>query len=176
METTGHTLNLQRLEVLYIVKTLGALEEAELERYCIENNLFSYMDLRIILSELVEESFLFALPGVGSQAYLLSSKGREGLEQFLTSVPYSLRERIDETGREWKMQIRKERQVFADFQEHGRVCVVRLYLMDEGVLLMDLTIELPSKEQAAALCRRWREDTANTYQRVLAALAGPQAD
>lgn len=164
----------KKMMLLYIIKWMGALERNELDRFILENQLLEYIDAHLLLDQLVDAGLLLRLESEGMLYHLLTDAGRDCIEHMGSTLAYSIRKNLETTCADWRAKFRREKMIFAQYSTHARGCAAELYMLDEGVELIRLRIELGSVAAAKAVCARWREDPAGTYTRLLDALGVEQ--
>ncbi len=159
-----------KLLLLYIISRMGAMDDQSLERFVLENGLMGYMEARLALAELLEAGLLQALDDQPPRVYLITGDGTKTLELFQTKLPYSRRNKVEELCAAWRAKLRREKQVLAQYRPHPGGCTVRLFLLEESMRLLDISLDLPDVESARKLCEDWEKNTAQLYTAVLQAL------
>ena len=164
-----------KLLLLYIINRMGAMDEQALEQFILENELMDYLDSRTTVNDLADQGLLLPLSDEKGKLFLISPPGMEALEMYETSLPYSRRVQVDELCASWRSRLLKEKQVMAQYMPHRGGCIARLYFLEGGISMADISLELPDTETAKRLCQAWEEDPAGLYNAVLGALGVREA-
>lgn len=117
----------------------------EPERFVLENGLMGYMEARLALAELLEAGLLQALDDQPPRVYLITGDGTKTLELFQTKLPYSRRSKVEELCAAWRAKLRREKQVLAQYRPHPGGCTVRLFLLEESMRLLDISLDLAGR-------------------------------
>ncbi|MGL5244427.1 MAG: DUF4364 family protein, partial [Sarcina sp.] len=48
--------------------------------------------------------------------------------------------------------------------------LVNLKAMENGSVLIDLTVSVPSKDEAKAICSKWKNNSSDIYHKIITAL------
>ncbi len=159
-----------KLMLLFVIRRMGAMDDQSLERFLLENGLMSYMDARLCLADLQEAGLLQPLEDETPKVYLITPAGMQTLEMFERNLPYSRRMEAERLCTIWRAKLRRERQVLAQYEPEIGGCAVRLYFVEEGIRLADVTLQVADVPAAKELCARWEENPAQLYTAILKAL------
>lgn len=162
------TLTEQKLVILYTLDKLGASTALQLLRFLVENELMDYIEMQIATAELTEAGLLRRPTHELGPLYALSEQGHQALSMFQQKIPYSRREQIERVARVWRQRFREEKQVLADFvqQESGEY-LVRLRLLEQELNLLDLSLSVPTREQAHQMIKNWPERAGEVYRSIM---------
>ena len=157
-----------QLVILYMLKQLGSATDANLLDFLTEARIMNYIELMPALGRLSQEGSLSEAPEGVHRRYSLNSSGEELLQLYGGRIPFSVKEEIDRRVPEWQASLRAQRDFQADMAETPRGDFdVSLRMMERGRAVMTVTIELPSSEIAARLCRRWRNQGGDVYRALI---------
>jgi hypothetical protein len=107
-----------KLTILYYIQISKLdLTREQLYRAMVENDAMSYFDYESCMHELEEDAFIAAVPRAFGQGYRVSVRGADVLEQFVESLPVSLREKLDRYARGHMEQMRQQTQIVSDMEE-----------------------------------------------------------
>jgi DNA-binding PadR family transcriptional regulator len=160
-----------KLLLLYILESVGTLSNIELQRFCAQSAPIDYMELQLLLHELVQASLIDILPALGT-SYQLTAKGAEALCLFKERIAYSRRERVDQASAQWKETIEIERQSEAHITAapDGNF-YVHMHLKSEELPYCDITVCVPSRKQAWAIQGNWKRKAIDLYALILTELS-----
>lgn len=158
-----------RLLLLYIFEKIGDMTATQLTRFCMEYEFIAYIDLQLLLAELIDGELIIR-SNQHIAIYTLSTQGRETLRLFETRIPHSRREFVDEKAVIWRERFRGERQVRTEVWPTGDgsgSAFAEMVVMEGDTLLFSLRMQAPSARDARQLCARFREQSAQVYQTIL---------
>lgn len=132
---------------------------------CSANKWIAYMDLKPILTDLVEAEFLYvtANPNQGT-LYTITTSGRSCLAQFFTRIPASVREDISKFVKENRLKYRRKQEYFSDYFKNadGSYTVV-LRIIEPTQSTMDLRLNVPNRTTAKYIYTKWKDKAAQVY-------------
>ncbi len=165
------TMTEQKLVALYALDQLGPTTALQLLRFMVENELMDYIALQLATAELDEMGLLRKLPHELGALYAPSTQGYETLKLFQRRIPRSRIALVDEAAPIWKRRFREEKQVLADWETTASgEYQVRMKLMEGELPLLDMTLNLPTREQAARFCARWPALASELYAHMMRTL------
>ena len=107
-----------KLTILYTIHASKVdITREQLYRVMVENDVMSYFDYQNCMHELEEDAFIAAVPRAFGQTYRVSVRGADVLDQFVESLPVSLRERLDRYAREHREEMLLQTQIVSDMDE-----------------------------------------------------------
>ncbi len=171
-----------KLTILYYIQSSKLdLTREQLYRAMVENDAMSYFDFECCLHELEEDAFVAAVPRAFGQGYRLSVRGTDVLEQFVESLPVSMRDRLDRYAREHIEEMRMQTQIVSDMEElSGGGYLVRLRALENSAAVMELTLRVATREMAQRIRHNWETESESLYplllERLLSGEAPPAAD
>lgn len=133
----------------------------------------NYFEFADALAELTETGCIVSFKtDAGISEYTLTEKGRAAALTLQSSLPPSVRDKSLEAAKSiiQRRRIEKENLVSITRTEDGYK--VHMLVTDIGTDLMELSLFMPTREQASAVKERFLGDPAGTYMEVLKALAG----
>lgn len=161
-----------KLTILYYLSAskVGITRE-QLYRVMVENNVMSFFDYQSCMHELEEDTFIAAVPKAAGQAYRLSVRGADVLEQFVESLPVSLRERLERYAREHREEMLLETQIVSDMEElPSGGYLVHLRALEESAAIMELTLRVATREMAQRMRSNWERECEPLYAQMLTTL------
>ncbi|MGN0628095.1 MAG: DUF4364 family protein [Oscillospiraceae bacterium] len=133
----------------------------------------NYFEFADALAELEETGCVVSFKtDAGISEYILTDKGKAAALTLQNSLPPSVRDKSLEAAKSiiQRRRIEKENLVSITRTEDGYK--IHMLVTDIGTDLMELSLFMPTREQAYAVKERFLNDPAGTYMKVLEALAG----
>ena len=153
-------LTLYKLIILYMLKKVDfPLTNAQISEFVLDQEYTTYFTLQQAISELVEAGLIRMETIRNTSQYYLTEDGDMTLGYFTQKI------------QENKMALRNEVAIVADYYkntagEYSVHCEVKEKKGD----LLDLTISVPDKEQAIAMCNHWGKRCQEIYEYVMGTL------
>lgn len=162
---------------ILICHILAELDEPmgfdELTEAILSDGTANYFEFADALSELKETSCIVTFKtDSGINEYTLTEKGKAAAKTLEGDLPLSIREKSVKNARDiiQRRRIEKENLVTITKTEDGYMIHIRV--TDIGTDLMDLSLFMPTREQALAVKEKFLSDPAGAYMGVLSSLAG----
>ncbi len=161
-----------KLTILYYVRASRMdITREQLYRVMVENDLMSYFDYQSCMHELEEDAFIAAVPRAFGQAYRVSAHGLDVLEQFVESLPVSLRERLERYASEHREEMLLQTQIVSDMEElPSGGYLVRLRALEQNAAIMELSIRVATRDMAQRMRSNWEKDSESLYAYLLTTL------
>ncbi|MPQ42654.1 DUF4364 family protein [Clostridium tarantellae] len=161
-----------KLLLLYIIKSIKyPISNAQLTDIILENSFINYFMLQQYISELISSEFL-KYEEIDSKEFLvLTNKGDKVLFFFKDRISKNKLKLIDDYINAKVESIKKELNICSDYTiDENSSFLVNLKAMENGSVLMDLTISVPSKDEAKSLCSKWKNNSSDIYHKIINAL------
>ena len=161
-----------KLIILYYIRAAKMdITREQLYRVMVENDVMSYFDYQSCMHELEEDAFIAAVPRAFGQAYRVSVHGADVLDQFVESLPVSLRERLELYAREHREEMLLQTQIVSDMEElPSGGYVVRLRALEQNAAVMELSIRVATRDMAQRMRSNWEKDSESLYAYLLTTL------
>lgn len=173
MTARNPSMTEQKLVTLCALERLGPTTALQLLRFMVENELMDYIALQLAMAELDEMGLLRKIPHELGALYALSEEGFSTLRMFHKRIPHSRMRQIEAAAPAWKHRFREEKQVMADWsQDTMGEYTVRLRLLEGEMPLLDMSLSLPTREQAVTFCTNWPRRAGELYARLMHELGG----
>ncbi|WP_243113084.1 DUF4364 family protein [Ruminococcus sp. Marseille-P6503] len=127
-------------------------------------NYFLYSEA---VSEMLENKTLTLEEQEGTSYYLLTEKGREGAQSFKKLVSKSVRDRIYAAGLRFFAKLKAEHDVSFEIVPAKKGYSVHCTCEDNGLVLMDMTLYAPDREQAEYIKSKIMMNPTDFYCRVM---------
>ena len=161
-----------KLIILYYIRASKMdITREQLYRVMVDNDLMSYFDYQSCMHELEEDAFIAAVPRAFGQAYRVSVHGSDVLDQFVESLPVSLRERLELYSREHREKMLLQTQIVSDMDElPSGGYIVRLRALEQNAVVMELSIRVATRDMAQRMRANWERDSEPLYAYLLTTL------
>ncbi len=133
----------------------------------------NYFEFADALSELEDTGCVVTFKtDAGISEYTITEKGKAAALTLQNDLPPSVRDKSVETAKNiiQRRRIEKENLVSITRTEDGYK--IHILVTDIGTDLMELSLFMPTREQAFAVKERFLSDPAGTYMKVLGSLTG----
>lgn len=160
---------LYKLMSLYMLKQVNIpLSNAQLTEFFLEHEYTTYFTLQQVLNELLESGLIRMHSNHSTTRYEITREGEDTLEYFGKSVSPAIIDDMNEYLRENRLRIRNESGIISDFYKStNQDYIVHCEIREGKSVLMDLSLSVPDKEQAEAMCSRWEERNQEIYSFVM---------
>lgn len=158
-----------KLLLLYIFdKIKYPISNAQITQIILENSFINYFTLHQYISELLTANFLEYTTENSKQRLFITEKGSKVLSMFQGRLSKGKLEIIDNYLKIHLENIKKEITVTADYTiENKSNYIVSLRAVENGNLLIDLKLNLPSNKQARDLCSKWKNSSSELYDKII---------
>ena len=164
-----------KLIILYLIEKIEIpLSNSEICQFALEKNLMDYFSVQQYLSEMVESGLLEVTTENNSTRYTITADGEETLNYFIKHISNYAKTVINNYAMENSKRIRAEYAVTANyFQEMNNEYTVKcgVYDSDGTTALMELSVNVATKDQARIICRNWKNNVADLYGKIMLTLA-----
>lgn len=164
------SLTLYKLMVLYMLDNLDfPLTNSQLSEFFVNHGYTSYFHLQQAVNELAESQFVREELIRNTTHYHLTQNGKEALQMFESKISDAIKHDILDYFKQNKYQLRKEVNITAEYyplKKKGEY-MVDAQIKERGTVLMELKINVVSKEQAIAICDKWAEKSDSVYCQVM---------
>ena len=163
------SLTLYKLMIIYMLDNLDfPLTNSQLSEFFVNEGYTDYFHLQQAINELIESEFIRGEVIRNTTSYHQTESGKEVLEMFDTKIPDAIKDDILAYFAENKYQLRRESEITADYYPLNRgEYMVTAQIKERGNILMELNINVVSKEQAVAICDSWTRKSDSVYSKVM---------
>ncbi|MBO5158777.1 MAG: DUF4364 family protein [Lachnospiraceae bacterium] len=140
------------------------LTNAQISDFILTKEYTNYFTLQQVLAELVETELAEVHTVRNSSYYHMTEKGKETLNFFGDMVSPAIHEDIDKYFKDNAIALRDEMSVRADYYENNHEeYSVRLRVMEKDSPVIDLTLSVPTENQANSICDNWKKKNQKIY-------------
>ena len=147
-------LTLYKLMILYLIEKVDfPLSNSQISEFILDKGYTNYFTVQRAFHELEEENMLRVKQIRNMSHYALSDEGSEAIEMFEYQIPYELR---------------KEASVTADFYpSKGDEYTVNLKIREKENLLLEINLNVVSRDQAVYICDHWEKKHSDVYSMLI---------
>lgn len=159
-------LTLYKLIVLYMLDRVSfPLTKAQVSDFIQEREYTTFFTLQQVIAELIDTQLITANTILNRTQLALTDEGRETLRFFGSRISAAIKEDIENYLSEKEFALRNEASVSANYYKStSGEYEARLTAKDRGITLVDITISVPVKEVAEAVCENWQKKNEAVYQ------------
>ena len=159
-------LTLYKLMILYLIEKVDfPLSNSQISEFILDTN---YLTVQRAFHELEEENMLRVKQIRNMSHYALSDEGSEAIEMFEYQIPNSIKEDIAQFLKEKEYELRKEASVTADFYpSKGDEYTVNLKIREKENLLLEINLNVVSRDQAVYICDHWEKKHSDVYSMLI---------
>ena len=165
-------LTLYKLIILYMLDRVDfPLSNSQISDFMLNKEYTTYFKLKQALSELIDAGFIQEEPVRNRTLYNLTEDGASTIGLFRKNISHAIRQDVNDYLREKQYELKNEVSVKADYyrntnQEYSVHCRV----MENTLPLIDLTITVPSEEEAKTVSNNWQKKSQEIYAQIMAGL------
>lgn len=165
----SESIILYKLIILYMLNKVDfPLNNAQISDFILEKEYTSYFTIQQAISEMIDSELIRVETIRNSSYYHLTQEGENTLQFFGNKISDAIIEDIHEYIKNNKFQLRNEGSILADYYKTtNQDYAVRCQVKEKDSNLIDLTLTVPTKEQAEAICNNWNEESQNIYAYII---------
>ncbi|MGL4663537.1 MAG: DUF4364 family protein [Clostridium butyricum] len=158
-----------KLLMLYVLKAIKEpISNTQLTEIILENNFINYFTFQQYLSELEEAKFVEYHKANDKNLLILTKHGDTVLSLFKSRLSPTKIAIIDQYIKNKIESIKKELTIHADYTlGDNDSFIVDLKAVENQALLMELKLSVPSKNQAVAICNKWKDNPSDIYNTII---------
>lgn len=144
------------------------LSGTQLSAFFLEKDYTNYFTVQEALHELDESAFIKKEATHNNTRYSVTPAGAETLSFFAEKLSDGIQSDIRDYLTENRLSIRETASVLADYYKApGERYAVRCQLKEKESPRIDLTITVPNKEIAEAICDNWKQQSEHVYEYLM---------
>ncbi len=162
---TSASLKLYKLIILYFLnKTNQPMSNAIISDFILDNGYTDYFSIQQTLTSLTADKMITAEQTYSACYYTITSTGQEMLELFITKLPDDTKFQIDNYMKDNMERILEETTIHIDFtQINQNEYLAKGSVIERGSVIMEMSLSVPTEENAAKACKRFKEKSAEIY-------------
>ncbi len=160
-----------KVVLLYALKKFGfEVSEDQLMEMCLKLKFMNYYEFRLFLDELRDVEHVNEIKRVHGVFYTLTIAGENAIDSHLKELPEVNRKKIEDYCREHSERLQKESCVMAEYFKISEAQYrVILRIIENGITSFELSFLATTKEEAAKLALRWRQNSYDIYPEIFEA-------
>lgn len=166
------SLTLYKLIILFLLDKVDfTLTNTQLSDFLLEKEYTNYFNIQQSLSELIEAEFVNSESIGHNSHYRITDSGRETLSFFGNMIPTGIQEDSLMYLRNNKYSLRNEVSTLSEYFEAKKgEYTVRLRVIEKDESIIDLSLSVPTTEDASRICNSWKTRSQQIYAYVLSNL------
>ncbi|BCN29687.1 DUF4364 family protein [Anaeromicropila herbilytica] len=172
---SNESLTLYKLIILFILDKVDfAMTNAQISDFILEKEYTNYFNIQQAISELVDSELIIRHTIRNSSHYKITPSGQETLEFFNTKISDAIKKDIEEYLHVNKYTLREEVSTISDyFQSKKDEYMVRCQVKERGTAIIDLSIAVPTEDEAILICNSWKSKSQDVYAYLIRTLMNP---
>lgn len=169
---TPESLQLYKLIILYFLNQAGQpMPNAILSDFILESGYTDYLSIQQTLSELTEDGMILVEQTPQKSYYTIAEIGKETLRFFGNQLPTDTRRQIDEYLKTNQLAIVENTSIKTDYTRiRCNEYLATGCIYERGSKLLEVSLNVPSEEEAVAFCKRFTEKNDDVYAQLLTLL------
>lgn len=171
------TNTLYKLIVLYMLDNLDfPLTNSQISEFILEKGYTDYFTLQQTIYDLESSELVMPQMVRNSTRYVITESGRETISMFTSKLPSAIKDDIHSFFQDKKYQLRKEIDLQADYYPVGNEYFVQCVIKEKKSTLLELKMNVVTKEQAIYICDHWQKDSEEIYNYLIQKMLLSSAD
>lgn len=162
-------LTLYKLIILYMLDQVSfPITTAQISNYILEKEYTNFLTLQQVISELTEAEMISARTLNNRTLLSITEEGRETLHFFENRISDTIKTEIHQYFLENEFDLRDEVSVLGDYYKStSGDYEAHLIAKERDNNLIELTLSVPTKEAATAICDNWQKKNQEIYQYLI---------
>lgn len=154
-----------KLTILYMLDRAGfPLTNTQLSNFFLEQEYTDYFRVQEVIGNLADANLINAKTIRSATQYTLTAAGKETLGFFREKITEGIEEDVRNYFDENKWEFRQENSILADYRRlRNQKYEVRCQVKNDGDNIIDLSLQVKTKDQAESICAHWRENSDDVY-------------
>lgn len=168
----SESFTLYKLIVLYMLDKVDfPLTNGQISEFILDKGYTTYFTLQQAISEMVEAGFLREETTHNRTLYHLTTEGAETIHFFKNNISSAIQEDINTFLAEKSYDLKNEVSVKADYyQTKNLEYAVRCQILENASPLIDLTLIVPTEEEATSVANNWNKRNQEIYAQIMSNL------
>ena len=149
------------------------LTKSQIGDFILEKEYTNFLNLQQVIGELTDAGLITA-QSIRNRTHLsITREGRETLSFFGNQINEGIKTDVNLFFKENEITLRNEVSILSDFYKStSGEYEAHLIAKDKNINLIDITISVPTKETAGAICDNWQRKNQEIYQYLISQLFG----
>jgi predicted transcriptional regulator len=147
------------------------LTNGQISEFILDKGYTTYFTLQQAISEMVEAGFIREESTHNRTLYHLTEEGTNTIHYFKNNISPAIQEDVDSFLAEKRYDLKNEVSVKADYYQNRNLeYSVRCQIIENGAPMIDLTLTVPTEEEAATVANNWNQKNQEIYAQIMANL------
>ena len=163
---------LYKLIILYMLDKLDfPLTNGQISEFILDKGYTTYFTLQQAISEMVEAGFIREDTTHNRTYYHLTDEGTDTIKFFHNNISPAIQNDIHSFLAEKRYELKNEISVKADYYQVSSLeYAVRCQIIESDAPLIDMTLIVPTKEEATTIANNWNKKNQEIYAQIMANL------
>ena len=165
----------KKISILYLLYTIDMpMSNSQLEEFAAETEIMDFWTLRPYLNEMTEDKLLEESRSDNQTYYEITEEGKNLLNLFKKSkLSEEICNKIIYYISVHKQKIKEELSINADwFYDPYSDFLVKCGLYEGDAVLMEVNVSVANRDLAKHICRKWKENSAEIFEKFFNELSG----
>ncbi len=165
-------MTLYKLIILYILSKVDfPLTNAQISNFILEKGYTTYFNIQQAMNELEKASLLRVDTIRNSSHLVITEEGRETLNFFSKEIGDTIKREILDYLKEHQYSLRDETSTLSNYYEGKKgEYIASCYVQEQGTKIIEISLNVPSEDEAAAICNNWKEKSQEIYAYLMGEL------
>lgn len=161
-----------KLIILYIIKNYNLpLDNGQVTDIFMSHAFVDYFTMQEYLDQMIEGGLVDVYIESDIRKYILTQRGIDAITYFIDKIPFTVRERLLLSIRQYQKQLKNKLEISADYRaanelEYSIDCSVS----ENGNQLFSISMSAGSKQMASDACKKFKKDPQKIYSEILRVL------
>lgn len=162
------SMTLYKLMILYMLSRVNfPLNNSQISEF-MSNNYINYFKLQEVLNDLTTNNFISAATYGNTTQYHLTSEGADTISYFNTRISSEIKSDIEKYLTQNKYELKNEAGTIADYYPTtNHEYIVHCQVKEGDTTLIELSMSVPTEEQATAMCSNWKNASSEIYKFIM---------
>lgn len=158
-----------KLVILHTIKRLSkSITNLQMVDLILETTGIDYFSLQTLLIELQEKQLISLISTSENRYYKITESGEEMLSSLSTLIPGFLLKRINSKINAIQKKLEQKTVIWADYTPISEDSfIVECKISENDQILINLSLNVPTKEQAIHICNKWYENPSRYYADII---------
>lgn len=158
-----------KLVILHTIKRLSkSITNLQMVDLILETTGIDYFSLQTLLIELQEKQLISLITTSENRYYKITEAGEEMLSSLYTLIPGFLLKRINSKINAIQKKLEQKTVIWADYTPiSDDSFIVECKISENDQILINLSLNVPTKEQAIHICNKWYENPSRYYADII---------
>jgi len=144
------------------------LSNTQLTNFFLEQEYTDYFRVQQVISDLLDAELIRTESTHNNTHYYITAAGKETLNLLKDKISDAIELDINNYFAQNKLELRNDNSIIADYyRTPNRDFAVRCQYRQKDTNLIDLTLSVPTKEQAEAICNNWKKQNEDVYMYLM---------